>query len=97
MTDQAEIAAALTGAGINVVLCQRPGLEHPPSSGPGRLARFVSDAGAAGVVGEEALAMARELFGGAPVVVRTTAEAEELIGGLPDLPVRRSGTVDSHP
>jgi hypothetical protein len=90
---EAALAAALRAGGVDVVLCRADATAGAPVAG-GRIAVFVGDPEDDE---ETALAMARELFGGDPVVVRTESEAARLIAGVPGSGQASSGTVDSHP
>jgi hypothetical protein len=91
------LAAMLSAGGVDVVLC-RPDPAVPPRAlrpaGGGRIAVFVGDPA---LVEEAAMTMARELFGGQPAVVRSPADAAQLIPGVPGSRDSSSGTVDIHP
>jgi hypothetical protein len=92
---EAAVAAYLTEAGTDVVLCGVDGAELTAAmhQGRGRLAIFVGDPA---TDREVALAMARELFGGVAVFVATMAEAGNLTR-LPGSEPTSSGTVDDLP
>lgn len=81
---QRDLAATLTAAGVDVVLCGTDGAAlgaaAVDSRQPhhGRLAVLV---GSPGDVEDDALAMAKELFGGAAVVVHSPTEAAAVIAG----------------
>jgi hypothetical protein len=105
-----KVAAALTAAGIPVVLCASDAtvldtavLDAAVASAGrrpagGRVALFVADPAGDPVTAEsQAQAMAAELFGPGPVVVRTPAGARALVASLPAEPDPDSGTVDSFP
>jgi hypothetical protein len=81
------LAKALLAAGIHVVLCG-PGESEAIAGGTrsevGRLARMVIGPGDDPArVEEEAVAMARELFGATAVVVRDRSDAAQVFAGLP--------------
>lgn len=91
MCYQAGLAAVLVDRGVQVVLCGPDGsalaaalaTERASTTaqlGRGRLAVMVGDPAS---IEEAALAMARELFGGEPVVVRSSLEGDELVAGVP--------------
>jgi hypothetical protein len=85
-----ELAAALRAGDFHVVLCgPDPTVPATATTTPatasgtgGRLAVFVGDPDRPEVM-EAAVAMARELFGADPFVVRTEAEAARLLAVLP--------------
>jgi hypothetical protein len=60
----------------------RPGAPEPTIAAAGRVALFVGDPDRPEVM-EAAVAMARELFGAEPVIVRTAAEGGHLLAGVP--------------
>ncbi len=87
-----EVASALIGQGAPVVLygdgvVELAGAVISLRDAGGRVAALIGDPGDADVEAA-ALDMARELFGGEPVVVHTMSEARQRT---------RSGTVDPHP
>jgi hypothetical protein len=82
-----ELVAALRAGDIHVVLCgpdPRAPAATATATAPtgGRLAVFVGDPDRPEVM-EAAVAMARELFGADPFVVRTEAEAAHILAALP--------------
>jgi len=81
---QPELAVALRAGDIHVVLCgadSRAPAATATATG-GRLAVFVGDPDRPEVM-EAAVAMARELFGAEPVIVRTAAEGAHLLARVP--------------
>jgi len=76
---EAALAAILRAGGVDVVLCG-PDVRADAMPVAGRIAVF---AGNPDLVEEAALAMARELFGGDAVVVRTRSDAARLVPGVP--------------
>ncbi len=60
----------------------RPGAAKATFAAAGRVAVFVGDGDRPEVMAA-AVAMARELFGAEPVIVRTAADAAQLLAGVP--------------
>ncbi|HEX3539690.1 MAG TPA: hypothetical protein VHT75_04530 [Acidimicrobiales bacterium] len=85
---QVDVAAALTAAGIDVVLCGTDGVALAAAAAGGRTqqkGRLAVLVGRPADVADQALAMAKELFGGDAVVVQSPAEVAGAIadeGGI---------------
>jgi NAD(P)-dependent dehydrogenase (short-subunit alcohol dehydrogenase family) len=98
----ADVASALIAGGAHVVLCavEAARLSRPvvalraaaAAAGRGRVAALVGDL-ADPDVEAAARAMAAELFGGEPVLVRTKSDAGQLTARAPGPERARSGTV----